>query len=555
MSKPAISLCMITRNEAEYIGGALSCLRGLAEELIVVDTGSTDRTVEIAKSFGARVLHKAWNGDFGDARNESIRHASGDWILVLDADERIAVRDHDHIRALVSGDHRAYQFPQWTYMMNPATVGWKPSEPDYVESEGYPGYVEYFQVRLFPRLDGLRYEGPVHESIENSCPKVNLAIARAEVPVHHYGKVRSSEYLLRKARLYLDLGIKKAKADRCDPRAVFELAVQLLELKLLEPARELFEILVAATPDDVHAKNMYGVTLMRLGDLDGAVAALIDVLEKNPRFTDAWNNLGVTLLEKQDFDHAGACLEQAVARDKFNANAWANLAVAQSEQQQFDAAIGSVRRALRINPGSARTHLIGVMVHVRRGARGDAVRTLREAAAAAYYAPTDLVHLCQLAAELGRLDECTPVVESRLDVAATDRQTALVLAEFLDAEGHQNLATRLLRIVGRRHPAWAPAKNTLGCMLARAGSYADAVELFSRAAEDDPTNIDYLKNTALACEKLGMSREAVRCYRAIAEIDPGQAEFSRRRVVAIRDKAGYPAERGDLRKADAPAAR
>ena len=80
---------MIVRNEERFLPGCLESVRGLVDEIIVVDTGSTDRTAEIARSFGARVFDFEWRDDFSAARNESLRHAGSDWILYLDADERI----------------------------------------------------------------------------------------------------------------------------------------------------------------------------------------------------------------------------------------------------------------------------------------------------------------------------------------------------------------------------------------------------------------------------------------------------------------------------------
>jgi len=82
-----LSLCMIVKNEAEKLPRCLSSIQGFVNEIIVVDTGSTDQTAEIAQSFGAQVYHYSWNNNFSAARNESLRYAQGEWVLVLDADE------------------------------------------------------------------------------------------------------------------------------------------------------------------------------------------------------------------------------------------------------------------------------------------------------------------------------------------------------------------------------------------------------------------------------------------------------------------------------------
>ena len=89
MAKQTISLCMITKNEENYLEQCLDSAKEIADEIIIVDTGSTDKTKEIAKSFGAKIVDFKWNEDFSEARNESLKHATKEWILVLDADEEI----------------------------------------------------------------------------------------------------------------------------------------------------------------------------------------------------------------------------------------------------------------------------------------------------------------------------------------------------------------------------------------------------------------------------------------------------------------------------------
>ncbi|MBN1381299.1 MAG: glycosyltransferase [Deltaproteobacteria bacterium] len=87
--KPTISLCMIVRNEEACLGRCLDSVRHCVDEMIVVDTGSTDRTVEIAKKYGAKVFYHPWENDFSKHRNQSLSYATGDWILQLDADEEL----------------------------------------------------------------------------------------------------------------------------------------------------------------------------------------------------------------------------------------------------------------------------------------------------------------------------------------------------------------------------------------------------------------------------------------------------------------------------------
>jgi glycosyltransferase involved in cell wall biosynthesis len=83
----ALTVCLLTRNDESRLGRALPSVAGIADELLVADAGSTDRTIEVARAFGARVLSVSWEDDFGQARNQALAEARGDWLLWLNPDE------------------------------------------------------------------------------------------------------------------------------------------------------------------------------------------------------------------------------------------------------------------------------------------------------------------------------------------------------------------------------------------------------------------------------------------------------------------------------------
>ncbi|MFH1624068.1 MAG: glycosyltransferase family 2 protein, partial [Pseudomonadota bacterium] len=111
-----LSLCMIVRDEEDCLPHCLNSVRSIVDEIIIVDTGSTDKTIQIAKDFGAKVIQHPWKNDFAEARNVSLQHAACDWILVLDADEIIAERDLWKIERLIRDKKVAgYRLVQRTY--------------------------------------------------------------------------------------------------------------------------------------------------------------------------------------------------------------------------------------------------------------------------------------------------------------------------------------------------------------------------------------------------------------------------------------------------------
>ena len=96
-----ISLCMIVKNEERFLDDCLESVLGVVDEIIVVDTGSTDKTADIAKSHGARVIDFPWTEHFAEARNQAIERAEGDFMLTLDADERLDPATAHHVREAV----------------------------------------------------------------------------------------------------------------------------------------------------------------------------------------------------------------------------------------------------------------------------------------------------------------------------------------------------------------------------------------------------------------------------------------------------------------------
>lgn len=141
-----ISLCMIVRDEEEFLPGCLESVKDVADEIVVVDTGSTDRTVEIARGFGARVHHHRWADDFAAARNESLKHATRGWILVLDADERLDACAGQVLEAIARRNG-----PKAMYACR------------LVNRHDSTKVTEHIASRFFPNHCGIAYEGVVHE--------------------------------------------------------------------------------------------------------------------------------------------------------------------------------------------------------------------------------------------------------------------------------------------------------------------------------------------------------------------------------------------------------
>jgi len=167
-----LSLAMIVKNEARCLARCLASVRGLVDEIIITDTGSTDDTVKIAGQFGARLSHADWIGDFAAARNYALARATGDWILVLDADEVVSEPLAREIREFISGGPR---------------IGRLKIVSDF-RHHGQTQRSSTFVSRLFPR--GAQFAGRIHEQIVSDLPRVNL---RGEVLHDGYLETQKSD--------------------------------------------------------------------------------------------------------------------------------------------------------------------------------------------------------------------------------------------------------------------------------------------------------------------------------------------------------------------------
>ena len=170
MPRPLLSAALIVRDEERFLEACLRSLRDRVDEIVVVDTGSTDRSREIASDFGARVLRFAWIDDFAAARNAAIDASRGQWVLYIDADERIVAFDSGEVAALLEArDHACY------------TVLFRPQS----------GFTRYREHRIFRNRPDLRFRGVIHESIipalDELVAREGLRIGASSIGLEHYG--------------------------------------------------------------------------------------------------------------------------------------------------------------------------------------------------------------------------------------------------------------------------------------------------------------------------------------------------------------------------------
>lgn len=296
----SITLCMIVKNEGSNLPACLASLKPVAHEMVVVDTGSSDRTADIATVFGARVSSFAWNGNFSDARNCAINEARGNWVLVMDADEVLAVQDYDAVRHAVceaGGKKIAWSVLTRNYTTRVNAQGWIANDHVYRSEERADGWHPSWKVRLFRNQPDLRFTGEVHEMVENSLLKAGYTIDKALFVVHHYGGLAESpEEAAEKGRRYFEIGMKKLEQNPHDAGALAELAVQAGEIGSYAEAVLLWDRLLARDPNNIEALFNKGYALIKLQKYQEALALSEKVLELAPDHKEAAFNYGTSSL-------------------------------------------------------------------------------------------------------------------------------------------------------------------------------------------------------------------------------------------------------------------
>ncbi len=321
--RPTLSLCMIVKNESKYLSKAVNSVRSIVDEIIVVDTGSEDDTVDVAKSLGAKVFFYEWNDDFSAARNFSISKATSDWILVLDADESVSEKDLPKIRKFLNlRENAAYRFMQRSYLDDAGVVGWKPNDGADDEGRGYGGYFDSPLTRLFRNGCGFKFSGKVHEVVEPSILRKGKNIITTNIPIHHFGKVRSERKMAEKGELYLNIGKEKIKREPDNPNAYYELGAQCFELNMFGEAKKYYEKALEIDSRHYRALCDLGLITAREGDYFKAEELLLKSIEINENYVSAYINLGIVCKELGKFDEAEKYLEKALKLDPKNVSAY-----------------------------------------------------------------------------------------------------------------------------------------------------------------------------------------------------------------------------------------
>ncbi|MBC7104527.1 MAG: glycosyltransferase, partial [Firmicutes bacterium] len=302
---PRVSLCMIVKDEEENLRRCLASVAGVVDEVVVVDTGSGDGTVGVAREFGAAVYTFPWNGSFGEARNASLEPATGDWILFLDADEELARESGPVLRRLVTNEAVEGYFVKIVNYLG--HEGWVETSPDLV-------------FRLFRNRRDYRFRGAVHEQIADVILERNPG-ARYEVAedlvIFHYGYLDRQIRNKDKKNRNLALLQEELRHAPENPVLRYHYGVELYRAERYEEAaEELLRAAGACPPQAIYLPKLWRTVVLAYqaaGRYDEALRAVETALALFPDYADLYYYGGLLCLEQKHYGRAYEFFSRALA--------------------------------------------------------------------------------------------------------------------------------------------------------------------------------------------------------------------------------------------------
>jgi tetratricopeptide (TPR) repeat protein/ubiquinone/menaquinone biosynthesis C-methylase UbiE len=417
MPPGSLSLCMIVRDEEKLLGRCLQSVEGIVDELIVVDTGSRDKTVAIAESFGARVFHYTWQDDFASARNHSLYQATAQWILILDADEMATESFRQHIRPfLLTSDASVVQC---------------------VLEDHYDRSVILEPIfRLFRNIPGVHYVRSYHEMLNFRTVKTDQALRAAYRPdllLFHDGYLR--EHIQRKDKVaralkimgqYLETHpddyyiLSKLAQEVSDQELALELSQRALDSLNNQPESDVVQAY------EVHL--IYASIRMRLQRLEeacGVAEKAVEMALPDVHKTTAFALLAQIYTQQGKFAQSRTLCQYTLPHlpDHYGLNmAWGWTLQHDGEYQE---ALAAYERAVKTNPEDAFALRCVATMLIKIERPSQAIPLLERAIALESTLPTNFYELGRAYSLSQRLLEAQEAFEKAISLCISEAEEAL----------------------------------------------------------------------------------------------------------------------------------
>ena len=517
-----ISLCMILKNEEKFLPGCLGSVKGLVDEIIVVDTGSTDRTMEIAREYGAKIYEHPWQNDFSYHRNQSINYATGNWILIIDADEELDSSEHGLIRsAILRKDVDALSFVVYNKIQH-----------------GRTGFL--VSHRLFRNNKGYHYEGIVH----NQLIFDGVALTTPFKVIHH-GYGLPDDEMRDKGNRSEALLMKQLELNPDNAFAHFNLAQ--IYRGMGEPEKSLkhaLKVIELMSPQDEDRRHIYIMALDQIGcayvginENEKAKEYFYKAIDIKNDYLDPWFNLGYVYAQESDYDKADNHFNRYLEiRNSFKEHKeWVGL-ILNNLNSQFAAHYGlAISQIHKGHTNKAIEYLNGILEQM------DDFEQTHLLLARCYRAEKDFektIHHCDKALEynhagyemyilkgegllnFGRAQEAAICFKKAQELNTSDSAASMGLAAAASLDGDLQAAMKYINQVLETTPNLPQALSARGDMLYHFGNYSKAAENYKSKTVSNPNSPDAWNNLGNCYYKQSNFSSADECYRKVIQFSP-----------------------------------
>lgn len=529
--KATISACLMVKNEEELLPGCLDSIRDWVDEIIIVDTGSSDRTIEIARSYGAKIFEHPWEGSFSKSRNYTLQYATKDWVFIIDADERVYQEDIEQVL-------KAANLPT----------------ADVVTVNVYNVYQEHENTvvflpshRFIRREINPRYEGIVHNQLV--LPE-NARYVRSGVRIKHLGYGLSPEKMKLKAQRTRALLEQQLRENPNNAFALFNYA------QLLRSSPEGFQredaplILDAAsraikltTPDDAAGRHIHLMCLDQLawthyflGEYEKALEYSERALAAKPGYLDPLLLRGYIYFHLNELEQASQHFERYLKAQaaydpskeleniilihlNSQADAHFNLGAIAELSGDMEKARKHYRDSLAINERYQGANLNLGRLYLQEGNLHGAEVCFRQLFESNRATEPSLIGLAQIYREWKDYTKAEQVLNKLMETNPASHDALTGLSDLYLASGRYDDAIRLLELATADAPDDSALIAKLGDTLTRVGQFDQAIETYRRAEKHAPLPATLLNDLANCYYRTKEYAAAERYYSRALEAD------------------------------------
>jgi tetratricopeptide (TPR) repeat protein len=523
--RPRISVVMIARNEEKYLRDCLKSIQPIADEIVLVDTGSTDSTVAIAQDFGAVIRHFTWTDDFSAARNVALDAATGQWGLWIDADERLDTAD---CAAVLEAVRSA-----------PADVGgYMVRIRNHMDRENQAEVVYHRACRLFRLGPDIRFEGRIHEQNVRPLQKAGYTIADAQITLDHLGYASQVMTERDKHARFIRM-LEREVQENSDPFYrtfhLFNLANAYYTYGQLEESIRYFAMADEnPDPSEEYTPMLYtewATALYMTKRASEALRVCDRAVEIGVRHASVQFARAHTLLRLLRYEESYDAFEQTLAMGReasaanvgdegvFSYKSWYGQALACTGMERYDEAARLCRQALQAKPLFIdAAYLLGECLYKQQRFE-DCLQPWQMVAEKQPSHPLISASLGSALFELQRWEEAASYLK-RAAVSGNSFESLQRLGICQEKLGRFSEAQQTFEEARRLAPSGAEICVNLGRVLAAQGRDAEAIDAFADAIDLNPQYANAYFNAADLLYNLGWSAKAAEMLHAGLELAP-----------------------------------